>query len=139
MSCVPKLCSNFMYVSGLCTFHVIDAKIQKAKLLSPLSIHCSPLSIHIEVPMMALKDLLNRMGSNNVICEGNGSNPQADLRTSYLLNTTISGLEKADVFLIVGSQVNLMFHLLFAQSMVYMTAYQHIRNTIIFLTLKNHC
>ncbi|KAI3975949.1 hypothetical protein MKX01_016632 [Papaver californicum] len=29
--------------------------------------------------MMALKDLLNKMGSNNVWCEGNGMKPQADL------------------------------------------------------------
>lgn len=55
--------------------------------------------------MMALKDFLNRMGSNNVLCEGNGS-AQADLRSSYLLNTSISGLERADAFLIVGSQVD---------------------------------
>ncbi|XP_068663612.1 NADH dehydrogenase [ubiquinone] iron-sulfur protein 1, mitochondrial-like [Aristolochia californica] len=54
--------------------------------------------------MMALKDFLNRMGSNNVWCEGNGANPRADLRSSFLLNTTISGLEKADLFLLIGSQ-----------------------------------
>eukprot|EP00262_Sarcandra_glabra_P020614 TRINITY_DN82_c1_g1_i1.p1 TRINITY_DN82_c1_g1~~TRINITY_DN82_c1_g1_i1.p1 ORF type:complete len:758 (+),score=120.77 TRINITY_DN82_c1_g1_i1:606-2879(+) len=54
--------------------------------------------------MMALKDFLNRMGSNNVLCEGNGVHPQADLRSDFLLNTTISGLEKADVFLLVGTQ-----------------------------------
>ncbi|XP_043703266.1 NADH dehydrogenase [ubiquinone] iron-sulfur protein 1, mitochondrial [Telopea speciosissima] len=54
--------------------------------------------------MMALKDLLNRMGSNNIWCEGNGLNPQADLRSAFLLNSSISGLEKADVFLLVGTQ-----------------------------------
>uniref|UniRef100_A0A1D1Y019 NADH dehydrogenase [ubiquinone] iron-sulfur protein 1, mitochondrial n=1 Tax=Anthurium amnicola TaxID=1678845 RepID=A0A1D1Y019_9ARAE len=54
--------------------------------------------------MMSLKDFLNKMGSNNVLCEGNGLNRQADLRSSFILNTRISGLEKADVFLIVGSQ-----------------------------------
>ncbi|XP_073014253.1 NADH dehydrogenase [ubiquinone] iron-sulfur protein 1, mitochondrial [Typha latifolia] len=54
--------------------------------------------------MMALKDFLNKMGSNNVLCEGNGPSPQADLRPNYLLNTNISGLEKADVFLLVGTQ-----------------------------------
>ncbi|KAF6144651.1 hypothetical protein GIB67_006143 [Kingdonia uniflora] len=54
--------------------------------------------------MMALKDFLNKLGSNNVMCEGNGVNPQADLRSGYLLNSTISGLEKADVFLLVGTQ-----------------------------------
>lgn len=55
--------------------------------------------------MMALKDLLNRLGSNNVWCEGNGNHPQADLRSGYLMNSSISGLEKADVFLLVGTQV----------------------------------
>ena len=55
--------------------------------------------------MIALKDFLNRMGSNNVWCEGNSMNPNADLRSGYLLNSGISGLEKADVFLLVGTQV----------------------------------
>lgn len=56
--------------------------------------------------MMALKDILNRLGSNNVLCEGNGISPNADLRSEYIMNTSISGLEKADVFLLVGTQVN---------------------------------
>ena len=43
--------------------------------------------------MMALKDLLNRMGSNNVWCEGTGTNPSADLRYRYLMNSSIAGLE----------------------------------------------
>ncbi|WOG97441.1 hypothetical protein DCAR_0416781 [Daucus carota subsp. sativus] len=54
--------------------------------------------------MMALKDLLNKMGSNNVWCEGNGLNVNADLRSGYLLNSGISGLENADLFLLVGTQ-----------------------------------
>ncbi|KAJ7960072.1 NADH dehydrogenase [ubiquinone] iron-sulfur protein 1, mitochondrial [Quillaja saponaria] len=54
--------------------------------------------------MMALKDFLNRMGSNNIWCEGTGMNPNADLRSGYLMNTSIAGLEKADVFLLVGTQ-----------------------------------
>ncbi|EPS69042.1 hypothetical protein M569_05719 [Genlisea aurea] len=54
--------------------------------------------------MIALKDLLNRLGSNNVWCEGNGPNLNADIRSGYIMNTTISGLEKADAFLLVGTQ-----------------------------------
>ncbi|WCJ25178.1 NADH-ubiquinone oxidoreductase 75 kDa subunit mitochondrial [Euphorbia peplus] len=54
--------------------------------------------------MMALKDFLNKMGSNNVLCEGNGASPNADLRSGYIMNSGISGLEKADVFLLVGTQ-----------------------------------
>lgn len=58
--------------------------------------------------MMALKDFLNKMGSNNIWCEGNGPNPNADLRSGYTMNTSISGLEKADVFLLIGTQVNIL-------------------------------
>ncbi|XP_030536749.1 NADH dehydrogenase [ubiquinone] iron-sulfur protein 1, mitochondrial [Rhodamnia argentea] len=54
--------------------------------------------------MMAFKDFLNRMGANNVMCEGNGKHPNADLRSGYIMNTGIAGLEKADVFLLVGTQ-----------------------------------
>ncbi|KAH9724735.1 NADH dehydrogenase iron-sulfur protein 1 [Citrus sinensis] len=54
--------------------------------------------------MMALKDFLNRMGSNNVWCEGTGAQSNADLRSGYIMNTSISGLEKADCFLLVGTQ-----------------------------------
>ncbi|KAI3704364.1 hypothetical protein L1987_74582 [Smallanthus sonchifolius] len=54
--------------------------------------------------MMLLKDFLNKMGSNNVWCEGNGKNTNADLRSGYLLNSSINGLEKADCFLLVGTQ-----------------------------------
>lgn len=54
--------------------------------------------------MIALKDFLNRLGSNNVWCERNGSYSDADLRSGYLMNTSISDLEKADVFLLVGTQ-----------------------------------
>ncbi|KAK4480081.1 hypothetical protein RD792_013138 [Penstemon davidsonii] len=54
--------------------------------------------------MIALKDFLNKMGSNNIWCEGNGPNPNADLRSGYIMNTSISGLEKADAFLLIGTQ-----------------------------------
>ncbi|XP_047954541.1 NADH dehydrogenase [ubiquinone] iron-sulfur protein 1, mitochondrial [Salvia hispanica] len=54
--------------------------------------------------MIALKDFLNKMGSDNIWCEGNGPSPNADLRSGYIMNTSISGLEKADAFLLVGTQ-----------------------------------
>lgn len=55
--------------------------------------------------LMAFKDFLNKMGSNNVWCEGITNKQCADLRSAYLMNTGISGLEKADCFLLVGTQV----------------------------------
>lgn len=54
--------------------------------------------------MMALKDFLNKMGSNNVWCEGISEKTNADLRSGYIMNTGIAGLENADVFLLVGTQ-----------------------------------
>ncbi|KAI5072255.1 hypothetical protein GOP47_0012361 [Adiantum capillus-veneris] len=55
--------------------------------------------------MMALKDLLNKLGCENLRCEGDGLRPTADIRSDYLMNTTIYGLEKADVCLLIGTQV----------------------------------
>lgn len=54
--------------------------------------------------MMVLKDFVNRMGSDNVWCEGTAVGVDADLRYSYLMNSSISGLENADLFLLVGTQ-----------------------------------
>lgn len=55
--------------------------------------------------LVALKDLLNRLNSENLCTEevfpmtGAGS----DLRSNYLLNTGIAGIEDADVLLLVGT------------------------------------
>ncbi|RDD38589.1 NADH-ubiquinone oxidoreductase 75 kDa subunit, mitochondrial [Trichoplax sp. H2] len=55
--------------------------------------------------LVALKDLFNKIGSENVFSEeyfptdGAGT----DLRSNYLMNSTISGIEKADLVLLVGT------------------------------------
>ncbi|KAJ6665348.1 hypothetical protein lerEdw1_004397 [Lerista edwardsae] len=55
--------------------------------------------------LIALKDLLNRVNADNLCTEevfptaGAGT----DLRSNYLLNTKISGVEEADVLLLVGT------------------------------------
>ncbi|VVC36797.1 Hypothetical protein CINCED_3A003457 [Cinara cedri] len=55
--------------------------------------------------MIALKDLLNRLGSEELYTEepfpisGSGT----DLRSSYLLNSSIAGLEQADLVLLIGT------------------------------------
>ena len=55
--------------------------------------------------LVSLKDLCNRMGSENVcveekfVSEGAG----ADLRSSYLLNAGIAAIEEADLVLLVGT------------------------------------
>jgi NADH-quinone oxidoreductase subunit G len=54
--------------------------------------------------MFALKDLMTRLGTPNIDARQDGSalDPKWG-RASYLFNTTIAGIEKADALLIVGS------------------------------------
>ncbi|CAO3645327.1 unnamed protein product [Cunninghamella echinulata] len=58
--------------------------------------------------MVALKDLFNRLGSENLTIDApNGAKgPLAlnhDFRSNYVLNSTLSGVEEADVVLLVGT------------------------------------
>lgn len=57
--------------------------------------------------MVALKDLTNRLGSDNLAHDFKaGDEPLAhgvDLRANYLFNSTISGIDEADAILLVGT------------------------------------
>ncbi|XP_014292532.1 NADH-ubiquinone oxidoreductase 75 kDa subunit, mitochondrial [Halyomorpha halys] len=55
--------------------------------------------------LIALKDLLNKVGSESVFTERGfpEEGAGADLRSSYLLNSKITGIEEADVILLVGT------------------------------------
>ena len=53
--------------------------------------------------MMALKDLMDALGSPNRDCRQDGAKLDAGARTSYLFNTTISGIEQADACLLIGT------------------------------------
>lgn len=53
--------------------------------------------------MFMLKKLMNKIGSNIVECRQDGTNIKNDSRSGYLFNTTISGIENADLCLLVGS------------------------------------
>ena len=57
--------------------------------------------------LVALKDLVNRLGSDNTaLDQASGStSPVAgiDVRSNYLFNTTIPGVEQADAILLVGT------------------------------------
>eukprot|EP00197_Chlamydomonas_leiostraca_P003985 CAMPEP_0202868792 /NCGR_PEP_ID=MMETSP1391-20130828/11072_1 /ASSEMBLY_ACC=CAM_ASM_000867 /TAXON_ID=1034604 /ORGANISM="Chlamydomonas leiostraca, Strain SAG 11-49" /LENGTH=724 /DNA_ID=CAMNT_0049549001 /DNA_START=109 /DNA_END=2284 /DNA_ORIENTATION=+ len=55
--------------------------------------------------LVAVKDLLNRLGSGNMKHEDDtGPVPlSADVRSTYLANTTVAGFEGADVILLIGS------------------------------------
>ncbi|MGQ0526850.1 MAG: NADH-quinone oxidoreductase subunit NuoG [Alphaproteobacteria bacterium] len=53
--------------------------------------------------IVALKDLLTELGSQNMECRTDGANFDAGLRAGYLFNSTIAGIDQADVILLVGT------------------------------------
>ena len=53
--------------------------------------------------MTALKDLTMAVGSKNIDCRQDGAKLDASCRGGYVFNTTITGIEKADACLIIGT------------------------------------
>lgn len=57
--------------------------------------------------LVALKDLTNKLGSDNLALDQVGGNAApvygVDIRSNYLFNSTIPGVEKADAILLVGT------------------------------------
>ena len=58
--------------------------------------------------MFALRDLFHRLGSTNVDCREDGAKLDPALgRASYVFNSTIPGIEQADVILLIGTNPRL--------------------------------
>ncbi len=55
--------------------------------------------------LVALKDLLNALGSQRHDARQNGAVADMQARASYLFNSTIAGIESADLILLVGTDV----------------------------------
>jgi NADH-quinone oxidoreductase subunit G len=53
--------------------------------------------------MLALKDLLAALGSENLDCRQDGAKLDASRRDFYLFNSTIAGIDAADAVLLVGT------------------------------------
>ncbi|HJO69432.1 MAG TPA: NADH-quinone oxidoreductase subunit NuoG, partial [Rhodospirillales bacterium] len=53
--------------------------------------------------MFALKGLMASLGSPNRDCRQDGAKLEAGVRASYLFNTTIAGIERADACLLIGT------------------------------------
>lgn len=54
--------------------------------------------------LVALKDLVNRLNSDNLAFDVNvKSTPSVDVRSNYIFNSTISGIDECDQMLIVGA------------------------------------
>lgn len=53
--------------------------------------------------MVALKDLMNRLGSGDLRHESGYDDMDADLRGSYIFNSSLGGVDNADAILLVGT------------------------------------
>ncbi|CAE6449166.1 unnamed protein product, partial [Rhizoctonia solani] len=56
--------------------------------------------------LVALKDLVNRLGSDNLVTDATATglpSHNVDVRSNYLFNSTIEGLSEADAILLVGT------------------------------------
>ena len=53
--------------------------------------------------MLALKDLMASVGSQNIDCRQDGSDTDVSRRDFYTFNTAIAGIEEADAILLVGT------------------------------------
>jgi len=53
--------------------------------------------------MLALKELMAALGSANIDCRQDGAVYDTSSRAGYIFNSTIAGIEKADVILLVGT------------------------------------
>ncbi len=53
--------------------------------------------------MMALKDMMSALGSTNLDCRTDGMKIDSAVRSGYIFNSTISGIEQADAILLVGT------------------------------------
>jgi NADH-quinone oxidoreductase subunit G len=53
--------------------------------------------------MLALKELMTALGSPHLDCRQDGARLDPAVRSSYLFNTTIAGIERADACLLIGT------------------------------------
>lgn len=52
--------------------------------------------------MVAMKDMMNALGSSNLDCRTDGGVFSTENRSSYIFNSTIAGLDEADAIMLVG-------------------------------------
>ncbi|MBT4880087.1 MAG: NADH-quinone oxidoreductase subunit G [Alphaproteobacteria bacterium] len=53
--------------------------------------------------IMALKDMMSALGTPHIDCRQDGSKIKSSERSHYLFNTSIEGIEKADLCLLIGT------------------------------------
>ena len=57
--------------------------------------------------MLALKDLFSALNCPNIDCRQDGAALQAQPRCSYIFNTSIAGIDKSDLCLLIGTNPRL--------------------------------
>ncbi|KAI9298927.1 putative NADH dehydrogenase 78K chain precursor [Neoconidiobolus thromboides FSU 785] len=79
----------------------------KIKSVDPKSIKAIAGQLADAESLVALKDLFNKLGSENLTLEGNNGDKKAvyetDFRSNYIFNSSILGIEEADLVLLVGT------------------------------------
>ncbi len=83
----------------------LDIVAAKVKATEPSKIAAIVGDMASAETMKALKDLMASLGSANVDCRQDGGYAEAGNRASYLMNSTIAGVEDADAILIIGSNL----------------------------------
>ena len=53
------------------------------------------------------QDLMNRLGCGNLYSDGGFPDHDADVRSNYIMNSSIQGADQADVILLIGSNPRL--------------------------------
>ena len=79
-----------------------DAIAHKIKGLKGSEVAALSGSLSSAEEIFALKNLMQKLGSDNIDCRLNGEKINAKDRASYLCNTTIAGIEEADACLLIG-------------------------------------
>lgn len=82
---------------------VYNAIEQKIKMTKPQMIGAIAGDLVDVESMLLMKELLTKLGSGNFDCRQDGSMLDNSERSMYIFNTTISGIEKADFCLLIGT------------------------------------
>ncbi len=81
----------------------LDVVAQRAKAAGGDKIAAIAGDLACAESMMALKDLMDGLGSPHIDCRQDGAALESGVRGGYLFNTTIAGIEEAETCLLVGT------------------------------------
>lgn len=80
-----------------------DFIAEQVKLIQPSQMAALAGNLACVESMVALKDLMHSLGVENLDCRQEGAHLPYASRSDYLFNSTIAGIEQADLILLVGA------------------------------------